>query len=78
MKRIKLIAEIGWNHMGNINLAEKMIIQASKADLISDLKTENGFKVKHAFINEATVTDFLIFRTCSFFELIFDSLSVIL
>ena len=31
MKRIKLIAEIGWNHMGNINLAEKMIIQASKA-----------------------------------------------
>tara|TARA_B100001057_G_C22799282_1_gene930876 strand:- start:538 stop:1344 length:807 start_codon:yes stop_codon:yes gene_type:complete len=31
MKRIKLIAEIGWNHMGNINLAEKMIIEASKA-----------------------------------------------
>ena len=31
MKKIKLIAEIGWNHMGNINLAEKMIIEASKA-----------------------------------------------
>ena len=31
MKKIKLIAEIGWNHMGNINLAEKMIVQASKS-----------------------------------------------
>ncbi len=31
MKKIKLIAEIGWNHMGNIKLAEKMIIEASKA-----------------------------------------------
>jgi len=29
MKKIILIAEIGWNHMGNLNLAEKMI-QASK------------------------------------------------
>jgi len=25
MKEIKLIAEIGWNHMGSISLAEKMI-----------------------------------------------------
>ena len=31
MKKIKLVAEIGWNHMGNIKLAEKMIIEASKA-----------------------------------------------
>ena len=30
MKKIKFIAEIGWNHMGNINLAEKMIEAASK------------------------------------------------
>lgn len=27
---IKIIAEIGWNHMGNIKLAEKMIKSASK------------------------------------------------
>ena len=31
MKKIKFIAEIGWNHMGNINLAEKMIKAASKS-----------------------------------------------
>ncbi len=31
MKKIKLIAEIGWNHMGSIKLAEKMIVEASKA-----------------------------------------------
>lgn len=31
MKKIKLIAEIGWNHMGSIRLAEKMIVEASKA-----------------------------------------------
>ena len=30
MKRIKIIAEIGWNHMGNISLAKKMIFQAKK------------------------------------------------
>ena len=29
MNKIKIIAEIGWNHMGNINLAEKMIKMAS-------------------------------------------------
>ena len=29
MNRIILISEIGWNHMGNLNLAEKMI-KASK------------------------------------------------
>ena len=29
MKKIKIIAEIGWNHMGNMNLAEKMIKMAS-------------------------------------------------
>jgi sialic acid synthase SpsE len=28
MNKIKLIAEIGWNHMGNINLAKKMIKSA--------------------------------------------------
>ena len=26
---IKIIAEIGWNHMGNMDLAEKMIISAA-------------------------------------------------
>ena len=26
----KLIAEIGWNHMGNMNLAKKMITSASE------------------------------------------------
>ena len=25
MKKIEIVAEIGWNHMGNINLAERMI-----------------------------------------------------
>ena len=29
--KIKIIAEIGWNHMGNIHLAEKMIKAAAKA-----------------------------------------------
>ena len=28
-KNIKIIAEVGWNHMGDIELAEKMISQAS-------------------------------------------------
>ena len=46
--KIKIIAEIGWNHMGNISLAKKMIIQAKKsgADIVkfqtwsvSNLKT---------------------------------------
>ena len=31
MKKINFIAEIGWNHMGNISLAERMIKAASKA-----------------------------------------------
>ncbi len=31
MNNIKLIAEIGWNHMGDMKLAEKMIIQAAKS-----------------------------------------------
>ncbi len=31
MKDIKLIAEIGWNHMGSINLAEEMIKAAKKS-----------------------------------------------
>lgn len=31
MDKIKLIAEIGWNHMGNLNLAEKMIVSAKNA-----------------------------------------------
>ena len=31
MKKINFIAEIGWNHMGNISLAEKMIKAASKS-----------------------------------------------
>ena len=31
--KINLIAEIGWNHMGDMDLAEKMIISA-KSELI--------------------------------------------
>lgn len=31
LKNFKLIAEIGWNHMGNIDLAEKMIKEAKKS-----------------------------------------------
>ena len=31
LNKIKIIAEIGWNHMGNIQLAEKMIKAAAKA-----------------------------------------------
>jgi len=31
MNKIKLIAEIGWNHMGNINLAKKMIRAAANS-----------------------------------------------
>ena len=30
MKKIKIIAEIGWNHMGNMTLAKKMIFEAKK------------------------------------------------
>ena len=30
-KKCELIAEIGWNHMGDMNLAEKMIKEASLA-----------------------------------------------
>ena len=32
----KIIAEIGWNHIGNLNLAKKMILAAKKsgADLV--------------------------------------------
>ena len=29
--KINLIAEIGWNHMGDMDLAEKMIISAKKS-----------------------------------------------
>ena len=31
MKNIKIIAEIGWNHMGDMELAERMIISASES-----------------------------------------------
>src|SRR6056300_1628606 len=31
MTEVKLIAEIGWNHMGSLKLAEKMIIEAKKS-----------------------------------------------
>ena len=31
MDKIDIIAEIGWNHMGDMNLAEKMIVSASKS-----------------------------------------------
>ena len=30
MNQIKIIAEIGWNHMGNMSLAKKMILAAKK------------------------------------------------
>jgi len=29
VNKIKIIAEIGWNHMGDMNLAKKMIISAA-------------------------------------------------
>ena len=31
MKNIKIVAEIGWNHMGDMKLAEKMIISAAES-----------------------------------------------
>ena len=31
MDRCELVAEIGWNHMGDMSLAEKMISEASKS-----------------------------------------------
>ena len=31
MEKIKIIAEIGWNHMGDMSLASKMIEAASKS-----------------------------------------------
>ena len=31
MEKIEIIAEIGWNHMGDSNLAEKMIIAAKSS-----------------------------------------------
>ena len=30
LRQINIVAEIGWNHMGDMNLAEKMIKNASK------------------------------------------------
>ena len=30
-QKIKLIAEIGWNHMGNMDLAKEMIIMAARS-----------------------------------------------
>ena len=30
MNNIKIIAEIGWNHMGDMDLAKKMIIKAAE------------------------------------------------
>ena len=35
VKKPLIIAEIGWNHMGNMKLAKKMIIEAKKMVLIS-------------------------------------------
>ena len=29
MSKIKIIAEIGWNHMGDMALAKRMIVEAS-------------------------------------------------
>ena len=31
MSKCELIAEIGWNHMGDMKLAEKMIAEAVKS-----------------------------------------------
>ena len=45
MKKIILIAEIGWNHMGNLNLAEKMI-KASK-DSGADYAKFQTWRVKN-------------------------------
>ena len=49
--RPEIIAEIGWNHMGDMNLASRMIKEAKESEQIllnsklgryQDLKTENG------------------------------------
>ena len=35
----KIIAEIGWNHMGSLKLAKKMILEAKKmGQILSKLK----------------------------------------
>ena len=45
MNKIKLIAEIGWNHMGKINLAKKMIREASRNG--ADICKFQTWKVKN-------------------------------
>ena len=50
VKKPLIVAEIGWNHMGNMNLAKKMIIEAKNgADFVkfqtwsvSNLKDGSG------------------------------------
>ena len=37
-----IIAEIGWNHMGDISLAKKMILEAKNADLMNMLNFKSG------------------------------------
>ena len=32
MSKCELIAEIGWNHMGDMKLAEEMIAEASRSE----------------------------------------------
>ena len=45
----KIIAEIGWNHMGNMDLAKRMIAAASSsgADIVK-FQTWKVKKLKHA------------------------------
>ena len=45
MNKCELIAEIGWNHMGDMSLAEKMISEASKAGV--DFCKFQTWKVKN-------------------------------
>ena len=45
MSRCELIAEIGWNHMGDMELAEKMISEASKSG--ADFCKFQTWKVKN-------------------------------
>ena len=59
MKKVKIIAEIGPNHNGNINLAKKLILKAKicGADYVKfqtfiteDVITRNAKKAKYQYV----------------------------
>ena len=55
----QIIAEIGWNHMGDITLAEKMIIEAKNAGQIikiSNLESKTFKKRKMIWMEEEIFT----------------------